>query len=85
MPESLPVPLGPLSAEELRRHVESYFADIPAEHVFAQVEYKAVDGTLRLETAMRCGEHWKVGGALAWNLKTGRVQEGSVRISGSWS
>ena len=77
--------VSPFSAESLRAAVEDYFKDIPPDHMCAQVEYRMTDGTIRIETAARVGEHWRVGGSLAWHLKTGRVVEGSLRIVGSWS
>jgi hypothetical protein len=76
--------VSPFSAESLRAAVENYFADVPADHVCAQIEYRMTDGTIRFEMAARVKGHWEVQGALAWNLKTGRVQEGSVRVVGSW-
>ena len=79
----LPTPLGPLSAEELRRHVESFLAPVPAEHTSVQIEYR-VGGTLRIEAAHRVNDHWRIEGSLAWNLRTGRVDEGSVKVVASW-
>ena len=77
--------VSPFSAESLRQAVDGYFADIPADHVCAQLEYKVTDGTVRVEAAARVGDHWRIGGALAWHLRTGRVTEGSVRVVGSWA
>lgn len=73
----------PFSADALRKAVDTYFADIPEGHVYAQLEYRCTDGTIRIEAAARVGDHWKIGGALAWHLRAGKVD--SVRIIGSWS
>ena len=76
---------SPFSAEALRKAVDTYFADIPPDHMHATVEYRLSDGTLRFEGVTRMGEHWKVVGSLAWHLKTGKVREGSIRVVGSWA
>lgn len=73
------------SGESLRKTVDAYLADLPPDHVYAQLEYRVVDGTLRFEAAARVGNDWRVGGALAWHLQTGRVAEGSVRVVRSWA
>ena len=78
------LPLGPLSAEELRKAVEGYLAPVPKEHSRVQLEYR-VNGTLRVEAAHRFDDHWRIEGSLAWNLRTGRVDEGSVRVVASWA
>ena len=87
MSEPLPVPspVSPFSAESLRSAVDSWLADVQPDHVAATIEYKHVDGTLRVAAAARVGQHWRIDGSLAWALRTGRVQEGSVRIRGSWA
>ena len=72
------------SAESLRKTVHAYLADLPPDHVYAQLEYRVVDGTLRFEAAARVGDDWRAGGALAWHLQTGRVVAGSVRVVRSW-
>lgn len=78
------LPLGPLSAEELRRQVEAYLAPVPAEHTSVQIEYR-VSGSIRIDAAHRVNDHWRIEGSLAWNLRTGRVDEGSVRVRASWA
>lgn len=75
----------PFSAESLRKAVDGYFADIPPDHVAASLEYRATDGTIRLAAAARVGDHWRVDGALAWHLRTGKVDSASIRVIGSWA
>lgn len=72
------------TAEMLRAAVEQYLAPVPAEHTSVQIEYR-VQGTLRVEVAHRVNDHWQIEGSLAWNLRTGRVDEGSVRVVASWA
>ena len=78
-------PVSPFWPESLKAAVEDYFKDIPDDHVCAQLQYKVADGTVRLATAARVGDSWRIGGNLAWNLKTGRVVEGSIVVIGSWA
>lgn len=76
---------SPFSAEKLREAVDSWLASVPPDHVAASIEYRATDGTLRVVAAAKVGDHWRVDGALAWGLRTGRVDSASVRVVGSWS
>jgi len=75
--------VSPFSAESLRAAVDGYFVDVPEGHVFAQIEYRCTDGTIRIEGAAKVNDEWRIGGALAWNLRQKRVE--SVRIVGSWA
>ena len=77
--------VSPFSADSLRKAVDTYFADIPPDHVAASLEYRAADGTIRIAAAARVGDAWRIDGALAWGLRTGRVESASVRVIGSWA
>lgn len=70
------------SAEKLREAVQGYFADVPPNHLHAQLEYTLADGTVRFVAAARVNDEWKIGGSLAWHLRSGKVE--SVRLVGSW-
>lgn len=78
MPENL------FSPDALQKYVDTELTrDIPQHHVQASVRYR-VDGRLMLDVVGKINGTWQVKGNLAWNLKSGKIDEGSLEIAASW-